>query len=265
MGNTLATAFDEVIRLIQMKGYHDHRSDDHSNALGDAIFADLVKRCPSLGQDVKAGKIRHWLNVPAPGARNRKADLVIGERAVGKDAPDLTKARVFVENKSVITAHRNKTNRYDDLNETLEVLHRVRPDAIIIATVIVGTAERVLNIPDGVKKRFKGGREADFETKIRPRLSKGDQSLWTEFLMEVSPNRPKDPEQTIALMRTLPTRHWAHTHQPGYDYVLLAPALIDNVNPPRLDSSPRFNIEVQREYDNMIDLVGKAYTARWHS
>jgi hypothetical protein len=53
----------------------------------------------------------------------------------------------------------------------------------------------------------------------------------------------------------------------GYDYVLLVPAFIDNVNPPYI-VPPRdrqsFGIDVERDYAKMVDIVCKAYTARWH-
>jgi hypothetical protein len=34
-------------------------------------------------------------------------------------------------------------------------IHRVKPESIIVATVLVGTALRVLNIPDHVRKAYK--------------------------------------------------------------------------------------------------------------
>jgi hypothetical protein len=61
-----------------------------------------------------AGKITSWLNVRTPGARNRKIDLLAGEADTG-GKPDLEKLRFCVENKSVITAHRNLYARFDDL------------------------------------------------------------------------------------------------------------------------------------------------------
>jgi hypothetical protein len=53
-------------------------------------------------------------------------------------------------------AHRNKDARFDDLNDTLLVLHDKRPEAVKVATVMIGTAQRVLNVPDRIKPFFRG-------------------------------------------------------------------------------------------------------------
>lgn len=120
------------------------------------------------------------MNVNAPGDRGRRIDLFVGEPAADGSSPDLEKVRVVIENKSVITAHRNRTNRFDDLKKALESIHGVKKEAIIVATIMVGLADRVLNIPDQVKKRYKD-QVRRFENRILPRLSSGDQSLWKEF------------------------------------------------------------------------------------
>jgi hypothetical protein len=156
--------------------------------------------------------------------------------------------------------------RFDDLNEALQVLHRAKAEAVLVATVIVGIAEQVLNVPDGVKPRYRK-RLAEFAEQIVPRLSSEDQSLWNEFDWAISVNRPSDPAKTISKFRQLRTRSPGHTHVAGYDYVLLVPAFIDNVNPPYIPQpeDPRsMGIDVRREYDAMLETICKAYTARWH-
>jgi hypothetical protein len=75
---------------------------------------------------------------------------------------------------------------------------------------------------------------------------------------------PADPARTIALMRTLPTRPAGHTHVEGYDYVLLVPVMIDNVNPPSLPRPNPLDINVDEEYRRMLEQICAAYTARWH-
>jgi hypothetical protein len=67
------------------------------------------------------------------------------------------------------------------------VLHRKRPDAVLIATVLVGVAERVLNVPDRVRPFVTPD---DFDARVVPRLSSGDETLWDEFPHAVSRNRP---------------------------------------------------------------------------
>jgi len=60
-------------------------------------------------------------------------------RSHGNEAggPDLGRLRLCVENKSVVTAHRNRTNRYDDLSDVVGVLHQKKADAILAATILV--------------------------------------------------------------------------------------------------------------------------------
>jgi len=50
----------------------------------------------------------------------------------------------------------------------------------------------------------------------------------------------------------------------GYDYVLLVPVLIDNVNPPSLPRDNVLGIDVDAEYARLIEQMCSAYTARWH-
>jgi hypothetical protein len=259
----MGTPFDEFIDDIKRTRYHNHRLELHSDVVSRGILRDLTNSCDSFREDLDSGKIRYWINVNAPGDRGRKIDLFIGEPAAKGSSPDLEKVRVVVENKSVITAHRNRTNRFDDLKKALESIHGVKKEAIIVATIMVGLADRVLNIPDQVKKRYKH-QPRMFEKKILPRLSSGDQSLWKEFDWAVSMNRTDDPKTTVEHFQKLPRRNPAYTHEAGYDYVLIVPAYIDNVNPPELPRPNLLNIDVDREYQAMLEVICKAYTARWH-
>jgi len=259
----MITPFDDVIAAIKKRGYHNHRLEDHSDIVSKGIFKDLLRLCSAIKLDFEANRIRCWLNVPAPGARHRKIDLLIGESRRRNNAPDLDKLRICVENKSVITAHRNRDARFDDLNESLQVLHRVKPEAVLVATIMVGTAERVLNVPDKIKPIYKG-RVKEFENKVLPRLSSGDQSLWKEFNWAVSTNRAGDPQRTLAKFSTLPQRQPGHTHVVGYDFILFIPVHIDNVNPPRVVRSNSLGIDVDKQYQVMLEQVCKAYQTRWH-
>ncbi|MGH7907050.1 MAG: hypothetical protein ACREP6_10510 [Candidatus Binataceae bacterium] len=261
----MTTPFDEVIEQIKRRGFHNQRLDDHSDIVSEGILDDLRRQCVPFGADFATGKITSWLNVRTPGARNRKIDLLAGEAAPHGE-PDLDQLRFCVENKSVITAHRNLYARFDDLNEALHVLHRAKAEAVLVATVIVGVAERVLNVPDGVKPRYRR-RSAEFTEQVAPRLSSGDQSLWDEFDWAISVNRPGDPANTVSRFRQLRTRPPGHTHIVGYDYVLLVPAFVDNVNSPYIPEPGNplsLGIDVRRDYDAMLDAICKAYTARWH-
>jgi len=257
------TPFDEAISAIQQRGYHNHRLEEHSDIVSRGIFRDLLDCCSTLRADYERGAIREWLNVHAPGARKRKIDLFVGEPRAGAALSDISKLRVCVENKSVVTAHRNRDARFDDLNETLKVVHAARSEAVIVATVLIGTAGRVLNIPDKVKAFHKGLGDTFTQT-IVPRLSRGDLSLWDEYRWAVSVNRKNDPAITLEKLRQLPTRKPGHTHVEGYDYVLFVPVHIDNVSPPTLARTNDLGIDIDQQYQEMLSTICKAYAARWH-
>lgn len=258
----MTTPFDEAIDYIKTVRYHNQRKENHSDTVSKGVYRDLLGICRPLRDDVHAGLVRAWYNVRAPGGRKRKADLFIGE-ATASGKPDIQKLRIALENKSVVTAHRNRTNRYSDLNDTMEAIYHVRSEAVMVATVLVGLAQRVLNVPDRVHINYRG-RESEFVSNVQPRLSSGDQTLWDEFPLAISVNRPNDPHTTVQRLRGLPTRPTGHTHVMGYDFVLLVPVFIDNVNPPSLPRPNALGIDVDHDYKKMLEQMCAAYTARWH-
>lgn len=259
----MQTPFDKVVANIASVGYHNHRRDDHSDTVSRGLFDDLVSQCAPLKQDLEVGIVRAWFNVSSPGDRLRKVDLFVGEPGP-QGAPDVPKVRIAVENKSVLTAHRNATNRFDDLRKVLGAIHAARPEALIVATVMVGLAERVLNVPDQLHKFYREEKEQEFKRTVLPRLSSGDAKLWSDFPWAVSTNKPYQAAKSIALFRTLPTRKPGHTHVEGFDWVLLVPMTIDNVNPPIVCRTNSLDIDVDREYRKMLEQLCAAYTARWH-
>src|SRR2546427_2257977 len=108
----MTTPFDRAIDAISRAGYHNHRLETHSDTVSSGLFRDLVGLCEPLRKDVNRGSVQKWPNVSAPGDRLRKVDLFVGEP--GTDGgPEIRKVRIALENKSVITAHRNRTNRFD--------------------------------------------------------------------------------------------------------------------------------------------------------
>lgn len=259
----MSTPFDDVIAGIAKAGYHNHRLEGHSDIVSNGIYRDLLKQCEAIRNDARDGTIREWLNVHAPGARGRKIDLFVGEPHPELGTPDIEQLRICVENKSVVTAHRNRDARFDDLNQTMKVVHGVKQEAVVVATVLVGVAPLVLNIPDDVKKRYKSNL-SEFQRSVVPRLSTGDQSLWDEFHSAISKNTPNDPARTVEKFRMLATRPPGRTHVQGYDYLLIVPVHIDNVNPPRLVFDNVLGVDIEADYKQMIDTICKAYTARWH-
>ena len=256
------TPFDAAIASIGNARYHNHRLEGHSDTVSDGIVDDLKDFCAPFNRDLESRVIRVWNNVSAPGDRLRKVDLFVGE-PTADGQPDIHRVRLAIENKSVITAHRNRTNRFDDLRKVLSAVHGARPEAIVVATVLIGVSQRVLNIPDQVHKFFRD-REDEFNENVLPRLSSGDASLWEEFNWAISSNSVSDARKTVEMFRTLPTRGSGHTHVQGYDFVLLVPVKIDNVSPPSVNRDNTLGIDVDAEYKHLLERICSAYTARWH-
>jgi hypothetical protein len=256
------TPFDAVIAAIAKARYHNHRLETHSDIVSDGIVADLRLRCTTFRGDLESGRVQIWKNVASPGDRERRVDLFVGEPDANGQ-PDITKVRIAIENKSVITAHRNTPNRFDDLKKVVSAVQGSQPEALLIATVLIGVAERTLNVPDQVHKFYRD-REEEFERDVLPRLSSGDETLYEQFSWAVSRNRPTDAQKTLELFRTLPTRRSAQTHLVAYDSVLLVPVRIDNVHPPELPRPNTLGIDVDAEYHEFLGRTCNAYTARWH-
>jgi hypothetical protein len=259
------SALTLIIDRVRKQGFHNHRLEGHAGILRDGIVNDLASCCSRFEYDLSNGVVARWENVRDPAAQDRNLNLVIAEadRDVG---PNIGKLRIWIKNKSVITAHRGALSRFADLYATLQVLQGLKSEAIAVATVIVGVAGRVLNVPDKLKPLYRN-KPGKFESEVLPRLSSGDQSLWREFEWAVSTNAPEDPQKTIRKFRELPTRRPGRTHVVGYDYVLLVPAFIDNVNQPflpRAGDPKSFGIDVEHDYADMIKVICKAYRARWH-
>lgn len=107
------TPFDEVVEEIRTRGFHNHRLEDHSGTVSRGILSDLCGLCAPFREDFAAGRIRDRLDFPSPVGRARKLDLVVAERGDEAVGAELGRLRLCVENKSVVTAHRNRTNRYE--------------------------------------------------------------------------------------------------------------------------------------------------------
>lgn len=259
------TPFDTIISGIKTRRYHNPRVGEHINTLRRGIVGDPARDCPDFGSDLSTQVVACWEDVRDLALFNRKLDFVSGEPD-SDGAPDVNKLRVCIKHKSAITSHRAANSRFADLAATSHALEWAKSEAILVAVVIVGVAEKVLNVPDGIKPRFKKQPDV-FKKEVLPRLSTGDQSLWDEFAWAVSENRPDAPQSTIKKFRELQLRRPGRTHIIGYDYLLLAPAYIDNVNPPYIvpPGDPRsFGIDVESDYAKMLEIICKAYTARWH-
>ena len=73
----MITPFDNVIRRILERGYHNHRKAEHSDIASTGIWHDLLGHSVNIRDDHDMGRISHWLNQPAPDLQRRRADLLI--------------------------------------------------------------------------------------------------------------------------------------------------------------------------------------------
>jgi len=259
----VTTPFDHFIEKIEEARYHNHRGESHSDIVCDELWADLLKRCPSFASDAKSGLIKPWFNVDVDGL-NHAVDMMVCSTD-GPDAPDLARARLCMENKSVITAHsKNRKNRHGNLNDFWQVVQAKKPEVVIVGSVLIGTADRVLNVPDRVKRgcRLLG---IDFDTDVLPRLSTGDQTLWDVIPESASKNAANAAEKTYQKMSSLPVKPHGRTHEQGFDALFLAPVFVNNVDPPYVDRKNGFGLDVDWSYDHGVERICKAYTARWHT
>lgn len=246
-----STPFDLVVAHINAVRYHNQRQQIHSDIVSEGIHADLLKTCEKYRQDHERSAVKKWINVKTPGDRQRNIDLFVGEAdPAALTKPKIDLVRFCIENKSVVTAHRNSTNRFDDLEKIMGSLHAVRSEAIIVATVLVGVSSRYLNVADKIK-----GREADFDARIMPRLSSGDEALFTEFPYAVSKNTANDIVRTINKFRQLKVRQPGMTHERGFDSLLLVPVQIDNVHPAQVCRENPYGIDVDKDYELMLKTV----------
>ena len=105
----------------------------------------------------------------------------------------------------------------------------------------------------------------DFEELVVPRLSTGDQALWTDFPYAVSRNSRIDARNTVQKFRELPTRPPGRTDLAAFDFILSVPVLIDNVDPPQVARENDLGIDIDADYREMLDRICRAYRARWHT
>ena len=71
------TAYDMVVAAIGASGFHNHRKQEHSDVLAEAVLNDLHARCPSFASDLSTGIVISSLNFSAPGGRGRRLDLAV--------------------------------------------------------------------------------------------------------------------------------------------------------------------------------------------
>lgn len=260
----MLTPADRVITEIKQKRYHNHRAEGHSDIICKSFIDDLITHCPAIETDLNQGRIDYSLNVDVPGLTH-KVDLMLYEITDANKEPSLDRARICMENKSVITAHgKNRRNRYSDLADFANVTQSKKSEIIILGHMLVGTAIEYLNIPDKIKPACTL-LDIDFEKDVLPRLSSNDSTLWDQFGKAAKKNKIDDPAKTIKLIQSLPQKEKGFTHERGFDSLLIEPVFVDNIHTPRVERSNPFGIDVDKQYLSMLKTTCRAYTARWHT
>lgn len=289
---TASTPFDEHARRVVASGYHAHRGSTHSDVISERILDDLVERCPALREDLHGGKVGCWLNIKIPFHEGTwDADLVIAEAdeatvegkappkgkkdglaAIKGSKPDGNKLRLVIEHKSVVTAHRNRGNRFKELATDVKYSNDAGYNVIVAATILLGTAPQVLNVVDGVRKRYRvpgtTGKyhEEKFEAEIGHRLRAKDPKIWEDYAEFVSYNKPNDAAKTAEYFRTnLSERSQDRWNQPGIDALMVVPVYYDNVGTAYVDRKHALGEDFDVAYSAFLEKLCKAYTRRWKS
>jgi len=141
---------ESFLRLLRSSGYHS-RSNKHSNALAEAIVADLMACCPRMAEKARRGLLVYDLNFTIKaGTSDWNVDLVLGSPPPPPRLPEKGAAirqsppssvEVAIEIKSVMTEHRKAVkNRKRDLEAHHEHVHRYNNLAIAAGVLVVNQA-----------------------------------------------------------------------------------------------------------------------------
>ena len=137
------------IEHLRAEGYNP-RSNKHSNALSEAIVADLVENCPKIADRAVSGHLVYSLNFDLIyGQSQWNVDLVLGAPPPGTPPPENSPIRrldpatvqLAVELKSVMTEHRKAVkNRKRDFEAHHDHAHRYSAGAIAGGVMVVNAA-----------------------------------------------------------------------------------------------------------------------------
>jgi hypothetical protein len=234
----LPQAFVEHLRT---EGYNP-RSNKHSNALSEAIVADLIENCPSLAAQAAVGRLVYSLNFDLIyGQSQWNVDLVLGAPPPGTPPPEDTPIRrsdpatvqVAVELKSVMTEHRKAVkNRKRDFEAHHDHVHRYSAGAIAGAVMVVNAAPT-------------------FKSPLRPDVT-------------VHKNPPGLVEHCFREMRNISMRLGEAGH--GLDAAAILVVNMDNTNLPEsayVAAPPAPAVGDPLHYDAFVQRLCAAYTRRF--
>jgi hypothetical protein len=135
---------------LQKSGYHP-RSNKHSNALGEAIVADLLATCPSIARRAATGDLVYSLNFDLHYATAQwNVDLVLGPPPANvvtqlNGTPILctppSTVQIAIEFKAVMTEHRKAIkNRKRDMEAHHEHVHNYDAHTIAGGVMVINAS-----------------------------------------------------------------------------------------------------------------------------
>lgn len=136
---------------LKIEGYHP-RSNKHSNALAEAVVADLIQYCPKLAARAKAGHIVYDLNFTLiSGTAEWNVDLVLGTAPLEMERTSTSvniirtrpaSIQIAIEIKTVMTEHNKAVkNRKRDFDAHHAHVHQYNQATIAGGILVVNAAE----------------------------------------------------------------------------------------------------------------------------
>lgn len=126
--------------------YHYHpRSDDHSKALAEFIWEDLLNYCEAIRIDYQRGLITHKINYKHTWKGTHK-EKTIDLAVVRQVASNLIEVLISCELKSCMTEHGKSQPRiYDELSSSHAIVHAADPKAIAAGVTVVNIADTFIS------------------------------------------------------------------------------------------------------------------------
>lgn len=239
--------------------------------------------------DVDTGRVCYKVNYRLDlGGRQHVLDLVLGTRedtsqqniAVPKQGferiqeSEIKNIRLIMENKSLVTAHRNVYNRTRILADLAEAVRDSPPkDTLLVGTFIVGTADKFLNYETFVRARDVLSHlcsESKFNLEELEELIGTGHEKIREFVDDpvlpekmISRNKPDEPQKTLdIIVQDVPIKQLSGS---GYDGFAIQFCHLNNIDPPRLEDPLFFkdkNYDAVR-YENVLNTIAAQYDAKY--
>ncbi len=284
------TAFERLVSYLERERIHHPRTGFHSDYLSKEFLRDLYHVSSIFKSDVDAGticyKVNHRLGL---GGRQHVLDLVLGTREDSSQQTSIDPKnqgfqriresepkdiRLIMENKSLITAHRNVYNRTRILADLAEAVrdgqHR---HVLLVGTFIIGTADKFLNYETFIRARDVLSHlcsESKFNLKeLEGMIGTGNEKI-REFVEDpalpetmISRNKPDEPEKTLdIIIQDVPIKQLSGG---GYDGFAIQFCHLDNIDRPRLEDPLVFKDKKYEavRYENALETIAAQYDEKY--